>query len=150
MRISSDSPVLEPNAPIFLEDVGITHINGHRLRETCRGRVAVGLSPTIMPSIESDNLPAELLDSRLESPFVITTTTGSRIEVVLLRISDVAGSARRTFKGTLGPYRSPCVVMKPDARVDSVSFSVLNSLSDLDRPRGLTVHLGSGPRSWWT
>ena len=126
MPINSDSLLHEPNAPIFLEDIGITHINGHRLVTPCRGRVVLRLSPTIMPLIKSDSLPMGILDSRLEMPFAITTTAGCRIEVVPLTISPVPGSARGTIKGTLGPYKSPCLVMKSDAQVKSVTFCVLN------------------------
>lgn len=125
MTSLASSP-LEPNAPIFLEDINITHINGHRLGEPCRGRVVLRLSPTIMPRIESDSLPIGILDSSLEMPFVITTTAGCCIEVVLLTISPGPGSAKGTIKGALGPYKSPCVVMDSDAQVKSVTFCVLN------------------------
>lgn len=122
--ISSDNSPQEPNAPIFLEDISITHINGHRLEEPCSGRVVLRLFPTIMPLIESDSLPIEILSHRLEMPFVITLRASRDIQVVLLTPFPV--STNRIFKGTLGLYKSPCIVMKSDAEVKSVSFCVLN------------------------
>ena len=46
---SPDSSLHEPNAPIFLENISITHINGHRLEEPCSARVILRLAPTMMP-----------------------------------------------------------------------------------------------------
>ena len=52
-----DSSYHKPNAPIFLEDICITHVNGHRLEETCTAQVVLRLSPTTMAAIESEKFP---------------------------------------------------------------------------------------------
>ena len=115
----------EPNAPIYLEDISITHINGHRLAEPCSARVVLRLSPTIMPLIESDSFPIGILDDRLKMPFVVTVKDSCDIQVVRFSLR-MPGSANGTVKGSLGLYKSPCTVIHPDAKLSSVSFSVLN------------------------
>ena len=122
---SPDSSPHEPNAPIFLEDISITHINGHRLEEPCSARVILRLAPTMMPLLESDSFPIDILDSRMEMPFVVTVKNGRDIQVVRSS-SRVPGSVIGTFKGFLGLYKSPLTVIQPDAKISSVSFSVLN------------------------
>lgn len=124
MRRLDNSPQ-EPNAPIFLEDVCITHINGHRLQEPCMARVVLRLSPTTMPVIESERFPIGIIDSRMEMPFDITVKDRCDIKVVRssLRMPD---SANGTVSGSLVIYKSPYTVIQPDKKISSVSFSVLN------------------------
>ena len=122
---SSSSLPQEPNAPIYLEDISITHINGHRLAKPCSARVVLRLSPTIMPLIESDSFPIAILDHRVEMPFVVTVKDSCDIQVVRFRLR-MPGSANGTVKGSLGLYKSPYTVIHPDAKLSSVSFSVLN------------------------
>ena len=121
----SDNSPQEPNAPIFLEDICITRINGHLLEEPCAARVVLRLSPTIMPLIESDSFPIGILDDRIEMPFVITVKDSCDIQVVRssLRTPD---SANGIARGSLGIYKSPSTVIQSDAEISSVSFGVLN------------------------
>ena len=120
-----DNSPQEPNEPIFLEDIFITRINGHRLEEPCAARVVLRLSPTIMAVIESERFPIELLDSHMEMPFVVTVE--GRCDVQVLRYSlRIPGSANRTAKGALCIFKSPFTVIKSDVEITSVSFSVLN------------------------
>lgn len=123
--ITSNNSSNEPNAPIFLEDVSITHINGHCLTEPCSARIILRLSPTTMPLIESDNLPIEILDHRMEMPFVVTVEGRCDIQVVRGG-GRFPSSAKGTFKGSLSLYTSPLTVKQPEADISSVSFSVLN------------------------
>ena len=115
----------EPNAPICLESITISHINGHPLPESCTARVILHLSPTIMATMESDEFPVGIIDSRLEMPFVVTVRDKGDIKVVRSRLS-MPGSAKGTVKGALGLYKSPLIVSRPDAMVSSISFCALN------------------------
>ena len=115
----------EPNAPIFLEDILITHINGHRLQEPCAARVVLRLSPTIMPLMESESFPIGILDDRMEMPFVVTVKNKCDVQVVHSSLR-MPGSANGTARGSLGIYKSPFTVIRSDARISSISFSVLN------------------------
>ena len=125
--INSDNPPRENNAPIFLEDISITHVNGQRLGEPCLGRVVLRLSPTIMLRIESDSLPMEILDHRPEMPLVIRI--GARCDIRVFQLdARFPGFTNQTLKGALGLCTSPCTVMQSDAEVQSVSFCVLNFL----------------------
>lgn len=115
----------KPNAPIFYEDILITHINGHRLEESCAAQVVLRLSPTIMPLIESDKFPNWIMDHRMEMPFVITVKDKCDVQVVLSRLR-MPGSGKGTVKGSLAVYKSPVVVVDPEMTINTISFSVLN------------------------
>ena len=120
-----DNSPQEPNTPIFLEDICITHINGHRLQEPCMARVVLRLSPTIMALIESERFPIGILDSRMEMPFDVTVKDRCDIKVVRSSLR-MPGSANGTVRGSLSIYKSPFTVIQSDAEISSVSFSVLN------------------------
>lgn len=120
-----DNSPQRPNAPIFLEDICITHINGHLLQEPCIARVVLRLSPTIVAVIESERFPIGILDSRMELPFVVTVKDRCDIKVVRSSLR-VPGSANGTASGSLVIYKAPCTVIQPDKKISSVRFSVFN------------------------
>lgn len=124
MTSSSSSPQ-PPNAPIFLEDINITHINGHHLAEPFMARVVLRLSPTIMPVIESDSFPIGILDQRLKMPFVVTVQDGCDVKVVRASLG-FPGSGNGTVKGSLGLYKSPFIRIQSQVKISSVSFKTLN------------------------
>lgn len=116
----------EPNAPIFLEEILITHINGSRLREPCAARVVLHLSPTMMPRIESESFPIGIVDDDIAMPFVVTIKDKCEIQVVRSSWTWRPGSSNGTVKGALSIYKFPSTVIRADARIDSICFSVLN------------------------
>ena len=65
-----------PNDPILLEDISITHVNGHSLSKPFQACVRLHLYPRISCRIESENLPKLLLENLLYEAFQITTTGG--------------------------------------------------------------------------
>ena len=71
--MTSDTSRRQPNNPIFLEDISITHINGHVLAVPCSASVTLHLSPTISCRIAADNLPIDLVDLQYIA-FSITTS----------------------------------------------------------------------------
>lgn len=123
----SDKPHRKPNDPIFLEDINITHINGHALPKPCPARVTQYLSPTITCRIESDNLPVSLVNWPL-NPFSITTSNSCTTKVFLrYNLNDFFYPSSKEFlSGFLIPYESPCSVIQPDTQLQAVSFSILN------------------------
>ena len=125
--LTASSQEQEPNAPIFLEDILITHINGHCLKKPCAAQVVLRLSPTIMPLIESDSFPIGISDHRMEMPFVITVKDKCDVQVVRSSLR-APGSANGTARGSLGIYKSPFTVIGSDTTINSISFSVLNFL----------------------
>ncbi len=126
MTRSKNSPQ-KPNAPIFLEDICITSINGHCLEEPCAARVVLRLSPTIMPLIESDSFPIEILDHRMKTPFVVTVKDRCDIQVIRSGLR-WPGSGSGTARGALALYKSPYTVIQSDAKIRYISFGVLNFL----------------------
>ncbi len=114
----------EPNAPIFLEEILITHINGHRLPEPCAAQVVLHLSPKIVLLIESESFPIGIVGHTEES-FVVKVKDKRDIQVILYRRS-MSGFSNGTAKGAFCLYKSPITVIPADARIDSICFSVLN------------------------
>lgn len=119
----------KPNEPIFLENTSITHIENLRLREPCSVKVVLHLSPTIRCRIESDNLPIQLVKDYQNKIFLITLKNGRNIKVLLsYNLNDFfyRKGSKKTFKGFLFPYMSPCTVAQLNTLIKSVSFYILN------------------------
>ena len=121
----SDHLFRKPNEPIFLEDISITHVNGHALDDPCSARVTLHLSPKISCRIASDNLPT-WLEKLKDKAFSITTSDGCAIKVFLRYNLNNFFYSKESFKGFLVPYKSPCTVINPDTQIQSIRFSVLN------------------------
>lgn len=122
----SGEPHRKPNAPIFLEDIIITHINGQALPEPCPARVTLYLSPRITCRVESDALPVSLLHSQ-QKPFSITTNNSCTAWVFLnYNLNDFYPSSKEFLSGFLVPYKSPCSVLQSDTQMQSISFNILN------------------------
>ena len=117
----------KPNLPIVLEDILISHINGHCLDKPCAAQVVLHLSPTLRTILESENFPIGILDHRLEMPFVISVKDKGDVQVSRLSLR-VPDSTNRTARGALALYKSPFTVIRPDTEINSISFSVLNFL----------------------
>ena len=122
---TASSQQQEPNAPVFLEDIRITHINGHLLEKPCAARVVLRLSPTIMTLMESESFPIEILDPRMEMPFVVTVKDKRDVQVVRSGMR-FPSSKSGTARGSLCIYKSPVIVMPSEKSINSISFSVLN------------------------
>ena len=75
----------EPNVPIFLESISITHINGHLLQGPCTARIKQQLSP-MATLLESDNFPVGIMDPSLAQPFVVTIQGKGDVKVVRSRL----------------------------------------------------------------
>ena len=125
--MTSDTSRRQPNNPIFLEDISITHINGHVLAVPCSASVTLHLSPTISCRIAADNLPIDLVDLQYIA-FSITTSNDCTTKVSLRYNSNdfFYSRVKKSFKGFLIPYKMPCTVFSPNTKIRSVSFSVLN------------------------
>lgn len=115
----------EPNSPIVLEDILITHINGHCLEKPFAARVVLRLSPTLMTVIESESFPIGILDHRMEMPFVVTLSDNRDVQVVSSSLR-IPGSINGTARGSVALYKSPCTVIRRDTKIKSISFSVIN------------------------
>ncbi|MCY4610951.1 MAG: hypothetical protein OXC38_04550 [Gammaproteobacteria bacterium] len=128
--IHSDSLSIKPNEPILLEDTNITHIEDQQLPNPCPIQVVLHLSPKIRCRVDSTKLPIQLMQGDfLKKPFSITLQHHRQIKVRLGLYdpnSFFNGNPKDTFEGTLIPYRSPCTVVPPDAKIQSVRFGVLN------------------------
>ena len=114
-----------PNEVIHLDEVTITHINGHCLPEPFAARVRLHLYPGIACRIESDALPKHLVSLQKEA-FEVTTAGGFRTKVFLrFNLNDLMHSGDY-FRGYLILFKSPCMVIDPEINITSVEFSVLN------------------------
>ena len=126
MNDSSNSNIDQDlNAPIELDVVRITHINGEKLEKPCLARVFLRLSPSLMPLIESKSFPRDIFDPRFKSPFVISID-GKRDVVVLVASFDMNTVTLTTAAGTLAPRKSPVTVIHPDRKIYKIYFGVLN------------------------
>ena len=115
----------EPNSSIVLEDILITHINGHCLEEPCAAQVVLRLSPMLMTVMESESFPIGITDSRMEMPFVVTVKDKRDVQVVRSGMR-TPGSTTGTARGSLAIYKSPLTVIGRNTKIKSISFSVLN------------------------
>ena len=124
-NLTTSSKEQKPNSPIVLEDILITHISGHRLEKPFSARVVLRLSPTLVTVIESESLPAGILDHRMEMPFVVTTSDNRDVQVVRSSLR-TPGLLDGTARGSLALYKSPFTVTRRDTKIKSISFSVIN------------------------
>lgn len=128
MMFSNNAPP-KPNEPIFLENTSITHVENLRLREPCPVKVVLHLSPTISCRVESDNFPIQLVKDYQNKIFLVTLKNGRNIKVLLsYNLNDFFyhKGSKKTFKGFLFPYMSPCTVAQLNTLIKSVSFYILN------------------------
>ena len=115
----------KPNSPIVLEDILITHINGHCLEEPCAAQVVLRLSPMLVTAMESESFPIGITDSRMEMPFVVTVKDKCDVQVVRSGMR-TPGSTTGTVRGSLAIYKSPLTVIGRNTKIKSISFSALN------------------------
>lgn len=115
----------KPNQPIILEETSITHIQERCLPTPCPIRSILHLSPRLWPSIDSDEFPRCILSKFRYEPFHISLSTGGKLKV---RVAswDFNSVSKHSFKGSLVPVHSPCIVIPTCTQIRSVSFSVLN------------------------
>ncbi len=134
----------EPNSPIVLEKILITHINGCCLEKPCAAQVVLCSSPTLRTVIESTSFPITILDSRMEMPFVVTVKDKCDVQVVRSGLR-TSGSAPGTASGSLAMYKSPFTVVRHDIKITSIDFRVLNFPEFLEGKVELidSQHLGS-------
>ena len=79
----------KPNAPIFLEETIITHIDGQCLPIPCSGRVTLHLSLRIICRIDLKDLPRWLANSQGKT-LLVTLKNGCEIKVLLsLALNDL-------------------------------------------------------------
>ncbi|MXX94361.1 MAG: hypothetical protein F4039_07465 [Gammaproteobacteria bacterium] len=123
MKIASQNHT--PNSPIVFEDILITHINGHSLEKPIASQVVLHFTPTFRTVIESENLPIEVNDHRMESPFVVTIADKGEVPVVLERLNEPI-SPNGKSSGALALAKSPFTVIHRDEKITSIRFSVLN------------------------
>ena len=115
----------KPNESIVLEETSITHIQERYLPTPCPIRSILHLSPRLWPSIDSDEFPRCILSKFRYEPFHISLSTGGKLKV---RVAswDFNSVSKHSFKGSLVPVHSPCIVIPTCTQIRSVSFNVLN------------------------
>lgn len=115
----------KPNDPIVCEETVITHTQDQCLPKPCPVRAILRLSPRLVFSIDSDELPRIIFERYQKIPFFISLQGGGKVRV-RLGSYDPNSITRQGFKGSLVPVQTPCTVVPMDAQIQSVRFSVLN------------------------
>ena len=110
--------VAKANHPVILAETQIVDIDGQSVQTPAR--TILRLSPRLSLAIESDDLPAIILNFN-KSDFEIGLKNGARMTVCV-------GSYKlgKYIEGALVPRVQPCVVMDTKRPLRSVEFSILN------------------------